>query len=294
MSLKGRALAFTVVGCSILVAMGVAWAGSRGGAAIGGAPVMIACAWLAFVVQWVAFVPAFLRQTERFYDLVGSLTYMAVMALAIFASRPTDLRSALLGVLVFAWALRLGTFLFRRVQVAGSDPRFDEIKPSASRFLVAWTLQGLWVFLTLSAALAAITTSTPTELGATDAVGLGVWAGGFAIEVIADRQKSRFKAERPGHFIDTGLWAWSRHPNYFGEIVLWIGIAVIASSTLRSWQWVTMVSPLFVIVLLTRVSGIPLLEQRADERWGADERYRRYKAKTPVLVPRPPRRHAGS
>lgn len=290
MAWRRTILASTVIAAALIVAMGVARAGSQGTAEIAGAPVMMLCALLAFAVQWVAFVPAFVRQTERFYDLVGSLTYMAVTAVAILASRPTDLRSALLSVLVFTWALRLGSFLYRRIQAAGSDPRFDEIKPSASRFLVAWTLQGLWVFLTLCAALAAITTLTPAELGPLDGVGLIIWATGFAIEVVSDRQKSRFRAERPGHFINTGLWAWSRHPNYFGEIVLWVGVAVIASSTLQGWQWVTMVSPLFVIVLLTRISGIPLLEQRAEERWGDDERYRLYKANTPVLVPRPPRR----
>ena len=290
MGLKRAVLSFTVILFSVLVAVGVGSAGSTGGAEIGGVPVMIVCAVLAFSVQWVAFVPAFLRQTERFYDLVGSLTYVAVTAFAIFASRPIDARSALLGALVFVWALRLGSFLFRRIQAAGSDPRFDDIKPSAPRFLVAWTLQGLWVFLTLSAALAAITTLTPAELGLADAVGLCVWVVGFAIEVVADRQKTRFREERPGHFVHTGLWAWSRHPNYFGEIVLWTGVALIASSTLRGWQWVTMISPVFVFVLLTRVSGIPMLERRADERWGGDKRYERYKSNTPVLFPRPPRR----
>jgi steroid 5-alpha reductase family enzyme len=183
----------------------------------------------------------------------------------------------------------LGSFLFRRIHAAGSDPRFDEIKPSASRFFVAWTLQGLWVFLTLSASLAAITTLTPARLGLLDVVGLGIWVLGFVIEVIADRQKSQFRSENPGHYISSGLWAWSRHPNYFGEILLWLGIAVIASSTLRGWQWVTLISPLFVFFLLTKISGIPMLEKRADARWGDHEGYRRYKAETPVLIPRPPR-----
>jgi steroid 5-alpha reductase family enzyme len=249
---------------------------------------MIVCAAIAFGMQWLAFVPAYLKQTEHFYDLVGSLTYMLVTGSALLASRPNDTRSIILGLLVFIWASRLGGFLFRRIQRAGSDPRFDEIKPSASRFLVAWTLQGLWVFLTLCAGLAAITTQSPSELGLLDGLGITVWVIGFAIEVVADRQKSRFRAEHPGHYIDTGLWSWSRHPNYFGEIVLWIGVALIASSTLQGWQWATMISPIFVIFLLTRVSGVPLLEKRANERWANDESYQRYKANTPVLIPRPP------
>ena len=290
MSLKGGVIASVAISGAVLVASAIAWAGSRGGSEIAGVPVMIVCAAIAFGVQWLAFVPAYLKQTEHFYDLVGSLTYMLLTGVALLASRPNDTRSIILGLLVFIWASRLGSFLFRRIRLAGFDPRFDEIKPSASRFLVAWTLQGLWVFLTLCAALAAITTRSPSELGLLDGLGFTLWVVGFAIEVVADRQKSRFRAEHPGHYIDTGLWSWSRHPNYFGEIVLWIGVALIASSTLQGWQWATMISPVFVIFLLTRVSGVPLLEKQANERWENDESYQRYKANTPVLFPRPPHR----
>ncbi len=249
---------------------------------------MASCAILSFGVQWLAFVPAYLRRTERFYDLVGSLTYLTVTAFAIGGTQSRDARSWVLGLLVGVWAVRLGSFLFRRIRSEGSDGRFEEIKQSASRFLVAWTLQGLWVFLTLCAALAAITTTAPADLGVLDGVGFSIWLFGFCLEVIADRQKSEFRRQNPGRYIDTGLWAWSRHPNYFGEIVLWTGIAVMASSTLNGWQWITLVSPLFVTLLLTRISGIPLLEKRADERWGDDAGYQAYKARTPVLIPRPP------
>ena len=116
--------------------------------------------------------------------------------------------------------------------------------------------------------------------------GLGL---GFAFEAVADSQKSRFRADpaNKGRFIHTGLWAWSRHPNYFGEIVLWIGVAIIALPVLRGWQWVTLISPVFVTLLLTRVSGVPMLEKRADEKWGGQEDYEAYKERTPVLVPRP-------
>lgn len=285
---RNIAAAWAVIIGAVAVAGFVAWAGSQGGAMIAGVRVMILCAILAFVIQWLAFVPAYLRRTERFYDLVGSLTYLAVTTFAIVSTYSDDKRSIVLGVLVGVWAVRLGSFLFRRIRSEGSDGRFDEIRISASRFLVAWTLQGLWVFLTLCAALAAITTTTPSDLGLLDAIGLSIWIFGFALEVIADRQKSRFRRYNPGRYIDTGLWAWSRHPNYFGEIVLWTGIAVMASSTLHGWQWVTLVSPLFVTVLLTRVSGIPLLEKRADDRWGDEKRYQAYKERTPVLIPRPP------
>ncbi|MCF8005212.1 MAG: DUF1295 domain-containing protein, partial [Chromatiaceae bacterium] len=185
---------------------------------------------------------------------------------------------------------RLGSFLYRRVQKAGSDSRFDEIKPCFVSFLMAWTLQGLWVFLTLAAALAAMTASTTPPLGVIGVIGILVWMIGFAIEAIADAQKQNFRKDpaNKGHFIHSGLWAWSRHPNYFGEITLWFGIALIALPALSGWQYVTLISPLFVYLLIVFISGIPMLESRADERWGDDPSYRDYKARTPVLFPRPP------
>jgi len=155
---------------------------------------------------------------------------------------------------------------------------------------MTFTLQGLWVFLTLSCALAAITSAQPEPLGVVAAIGVALWLTGFAIEVVADQQKRAFRAspDNRAHFIRTGLWAWSRHPNYFGEITLWAGIALISVPALSGWQLVTLISPVFVYVLLTRISGIPLLESRAKKKWGADPEFQAYKARTPALWPRPP------
>ena len=275
----------------ILVGLGVALAGSQGGSQVAGMPVFALGVAVAFVIQWIAFIPAYLQQNEGFFDLTGSLTYVTVAILAVLLSSTIDGRSILLLVLVLIWAGRLGTFLFRRIKKAGKDARFDEIKPSFLRFLMTWTIQGLWVTLTLAAALAAITTTTRQGLGMFALIGALVWVFGFAIEATADAQKNRFRADpaNKGKFIHTGLWAWSRHPNYFGEIVLWIGVAIIALPVLRGWQWVTLISPVFVALLITRISGVPMLEKRADEKWGGQEDYEDYKARTPVLIPRPPR-----
>ena len=278
---------------SVALAAVVAVAASDGGAELAGLPVAAWCALLAFGVNWVAFVPSWLARTEKFYDLTGTLTYLTVTGFAVVAVGRYDARSLLLAGMVAVWALRLGTFLFRRVMAAGSDGRFDTIKHDPSRLFMTWTLQGLWVFLTLCAAVAAITPQAVRPLGPVTWVGLAVWVCGFGMEVTADRQKQAFRADpaNVGGFISTGLWAWSRHPNYFGEIVLWTGVALVASGNLAGTRWVTfVVSPVFVALLLTRVSGIPLLEQRADERWGLDDDYEAYKKATPVLLPRPPRK----
>ena len=280
------------VGTFAAVAVGalIAFAGGQGSIVWQGVPLFVVCALLAYAVQWLVFVPSFLAHTEHYFDLTGSATYLAVTALALFAGNG-DMRAHVIAVLVAVWALRLGSFLFVRVKQDGSDGRFDELKFSFPRFLMTWTIQGLWVFLTLAAALAAMTFATSVPMGTLAWVGVVVWVVGFGIETTADAQKRAFKRDpaNAGRFITTGIWAWSRHPNYFGEITLWVGIALIAAETLSGWRWVTMISPVFVFVLLNFISGVPLLESRGKKRWGADPEYQAYKARTPVLVPRPPR-----
>ena len=281
-----------VIGIALGVAIGaaIAWAGSDGGDQAGAWPVFALCGFLAFAINWAAFVPAAIAKTEHYYDLVGGLSYITVTIAAVVLSSPLDLRATIVAGMVLLWSSRLATFLFRRIARAGKDSRFDVIKTRPLRFLLAWTIQGLWVLLTAAAALAVITGGNRVPLGIVGYVGIAIWLAGFAIEVIADGQKSRFKADpaNEGRFIDRGLWAWSRHPNYFGEIVIWIGMAVIALPVLQGLQWATLISPVFVIFLLTRVSGIPMLEDKADERWGGQADYERYKQSTPVLIPRPP------
>lgn len=290
---RRETLPFLGIIVAVLIAGIVALAGSQNGEALGGLAVFALCALAAFALQWAAFVPAYLLKTEKFFDLTGSATYVSLVALAVLAANGgREPRSLLLAAMIAIWAVRLGSFLFARVLRSGGDQRFDTMKRHLPGFLLTWTLQGLWVTLTAGAALAAITSRTPASVDWTAFAGAGIWLTGLVIEVAADAQKQQFRKEPANHgrFISSGLWAWSRHPNYFGEIVLWLGVAVVAAPSLSGWQWVTMVSPLFVFILLTRASGIPLLERRGRERWGDDPAYRQYLASTSVLIPRLPRR----
>jgi steroid 5-alpha reductase family enzyme len=273
----------------LIVAFVIGWAGSQGGQRVGEIPVFAFCGILCFALNWLVFIHAYAAQTERYFDLTGSLTYLTVVACGV-ALGSRDPRALLLALLVAVWALRLGTFLYSRIRREGVDRRFDTLKPDFARFLLTWTLQGLWVFLTVSCALAAITAAAAQPLGSLAALGTVVWIAGFAIEAIADRQKGVFRADPTNRdrFISTGLWAWSRHPNYCGEILLWIGVAVIAFPALSGWSLVTLISPVFVYFLLTRISGIPLLESRSEAKWGEDPEYQAYKARTPLLWLRPP------
>ena len=280
------------VGILVALVLGalIGFAGSDGGDTAGGIKIFLLFTILSFAINLIAYVPSYLARTEHYYDLTGSITYLTVTATAFLLTETRDLRTVLLAGLIYIWALRLGSFLFARVKKAGKDGRFDSIKHDAVRFLMFWCIQALWVIFTASAALAAITVADKQSFGIVSAIGLIVWIVGFAIEVVADRQKSAFRSDpkNSGRFITTGLWAWSRHPNYFGEFTLWLGIALIALPALQGWQYVTLLSPVFVFVLLNKVSGVPALEHRANKKWGDEPAYVAYRDSTPVFFLRPP------
>ncbi len=274
----------------LLISGALMAAGSQHSVEVAGLPLFFIVATVGFVLHWIMFIPAYLFQTERYFDLTGSLSFIATVLLAALLHPGVSTRGLVICVLVAIWALRLGSFLFNRIRKDGKDRRFDEIKNKFWRFLLTWTLGGAWVFLTLAAGLAAVTSNESVAADPYLVAGVVIWIIGFAFEVTADLQKSRFRkqADNKQSFITSGLWKYSRHPNYFGEIVLWLGIAVVALPVLQGWQWLCLVSPLFVILLLTRISGIPMLEKSARERWGSDPDYQRYVENTPVLIPAPP------
>jgi steroid 5-alpha reductase family enzyme len=289
---KGSVRLYLGIVISILLGLGVALAGSQGGYKIGSMPVYALGVLLAFFVQWVVFIPSFINKTEKFFDLTGSITYITVMLISVLLTPERDLRTWTILALVSIWAIRLGSFLFLRIKKAGEDRRFREIKTSFPRFLQTWTLQGLWVTFSLAGALLVVTSQTRVPLDIYYVIGLIVWLIGFGLEAIADQQKNKFRKNPANEdkFIQEGLWSWSRHPNYFGEIVLWVGVLIIALPVLSGWGWVSLISPVFIMILLTRISGIPMLEKRADEKWGGQEDYENYKKNTSVLVPLPPRK----
>ncbi len=246
---------------------------------------------MAFVIQWIAYIPAFLFKTEKFYDITGSLTYIGTILFALYASGSfQNLRfgSILVGLAIILWAIRLGSFLFMRIHKDKKDGRFDSIKKSFSQFFMTWTLQGMWVFICSSAALIAIANPSGVPINSVFILGLIMFIFGFAIEVIADNQKSAFRSipENKNSFINEGLWARSRHPNYFGEITLWAGITVMGISTFEGMNYIAIFSPIFSYLLLVYVSGVRLLELRGHKKWGHLEDYQNYKKNTPKLIPR--------
>ena len=234
---------------------------------------------LIFVIQWIAYIPAFIFKTEKFYDLTGSLTYIAAISFALYSintSQSLDLGSLIIGAAIIVWAVRLGSFLFMRVHKDKKDGRFDTIKTSFSQFFMTWTLQGMWVFICSSAALVAIANPTGVPINIVFIIGLALFILGFVVEIIADNQKSAFRSipENKDVFINEGLWARSRHPNYFGEITLWTGITVMGISTFEGMNYLALFSPIFSYLLLNYVSGVRMLEYRGQKKWGHLDAYK--------------------
>ena len=246
---------------------------------------------VAFVIQWIAYIPAFLMKTEKFYDLTGSLTYLATISFALYATdsfKTMQLGNLLLGAAIIIWAIRLGSFLFLRIAKDGKDKRFNSIKTSFSQFFMTWTLQGMWVFICSSAALVAISSQNGVQINYLFMIGLAIFVFGFAVEVIADNQKSLFRSDAANsdHFITSGLWAKSRHPNYFGEITLWAGITAMSLSSFHGLNYLALFSPVFTYILLNYVSGVRMLEGRGNKKWGHLDAYQEYQKATPKLIPK--------
>ena len=246
---------------------------------------------LAYVIHWIAYIPAYVFQTEKFYDLTGSVTYLSVVwfvFLSTYQSISLNFGNLILVLLISIWTIRLGLFLFMRIHKAGEDKRFRTIKTSASQFFMTFTISGLWVTLCSMCALVAISSPEGLVMNTLTYVGIILFIIGFGIEIVADNQKTAFRSieANKDSFITSGLWSKSRHPNYFGEVLLWFAIAVISFSSLEGLQLITLISPIFTYILLVYVSGVRMLEDMNDKKWADDEQYKSYKKNTPMLFPK--------
>lgn len=291
-SYRGAPRSLLVAVVATAIGLGFAWLAGSNGLVAFGFPVFFICAVLAFLVNWLAFVPAALAQTEKYYDLIGSVTFLIIVAAACLLSASLDTRALVIAAMIAIWTVRLGLFLFKRVRTSSSgDSRFDKIKTNPPRFFSVWTIQALWAIVTASAGVVVISAANPVPLGPYFWIGSAIWVAAFLIEVIADRQKAAFRADpaNTGRFITSGLWRWSQHPNYFGEIMMWVGAVVIALPVLSSWSYLVLASPLLIFLLLTKISGINLLDAAGEKRWGNEPEYRHYRRRTSVLVPMPPK-----
>ncbi len=240
-----------------------------------------------FSIQWIFWIISSCLKTEKFYDLVGSITFIYVIWHTLFWKEELYLRQYIQTIFITIWALRLGFYLFTRVLRESGDSRFNNMRNKPRMLFFLWTMQGLWVYITLLPTMILNFSENKSDLYWRDYVGWALWLIGFCIEAIADYQKSKFRRNPLNHkkFLTSGLWNMCRYPHYFGEIVLWFGLFICASSIMSEFQYVSILSPIFIAFLLICVSGIKIQEKQAQERWATDTAYLAYKQKTAKLIP---------
>jgi steroid 5-alpha reductase family enzyme len=230
-------------------------------------------------------------RTDRLTDVSYGLTFVAVSLIILGLQRRPSPGQILLAFLVVIWGLRLGSYLFIRILKIGRDERFDGRREHPGAFAKFWILQAISVWVISLPVTLYLSDSARPRFSWAVIVGAVLWLAGISIEAAADQQKYVFKNrdENRGRWIESGLWKYSRHPNYFGESILWFGVFVITIPVLRGWMWVAFISPVYVTLLLLFVTGIPLLEKKALKKYGGNPDYRAYVERTSLFIPRPPK-----
>ena len=246
---------------------------------------------LIFGLQITGFIPSFYLKSEKYFDLFGGLTFLSSIFLISFLrfekTNHLSVREIILAISVLLWTIRLSFFLFQRVKRVGKDVRFDNLKFSFSKFLLAWMTQGLWVFVCLFPILIVFSSSANNENLYLTFGGI-IYLVGLVVEVIADYQKTIHNKinNKKRKFITSGLWSRSRHPNYFGEFLIWTGITIICIPVFSGLKYLALITPIFIYFLLNYISGINLLEERGKGKWGNNPDYIKYLKNTPKFFPK--------
>ncbi|MFH2020421.1 MAG: DUF1295 domain-containing protein [archaeon] len=236
---------------------------------------------VAMGIQLAMFVPAYLFKTDKLTDMSYGVSFIA---LALIFLKDFSLPKLILTGMIVVWAIRLVTYLLIRIRKIQKDKRFDGMREDFFKFLGFWLIQGISVFAVMVSSILYLTAST----GLFNPIGILVWAIGLLIETFSDLQKYQFtnNPKNKGKWIASGLWKYSRHPNYLGEMLCWIGVYLFVFPGLSSLNRANaLISPVFIILLISFVSGIPILEKNADKKWSSDKKYIEYKKKTSVLIP---------
>ena len=243
---------------------------------------------LSLAINIVFFVVAYKLKTDKFTDGTYALTFFSLAAFSLLGNRHPSVLSIVAFVMVSLWAVRIGVFLVRRIRKVGKDSRFDEMRGSLLKFGKFWLGQAITSWVVMIPAALAINNGGSWQM--VNWLGISMWAIGLKTETLADWQKNKFRnnPNNKNRWIETGLWKYSRHPNYFGEMLVWSGLYIFALPSLNGMAKIAAaISPLFIIGIIMFVTGVPILEKTADEKWGDDPKYQSYKKRTSVLVPLP-------
>ncbi len=242
---------------------------------------------ISFAVQTLFFIFAASFKTDKVTDLSYGLTFFIIVIALLFLAPQLTIPVITLVSMVAIWAIRLAAYLFQRILKIKKDKRFDGIREDFLKFAQFWFFQGLTVWMIMIPFTLYLTKQVDPQLKPLNLLGLFIWLSGLIIETVADAQKFKFKSnpENKGRWIETGLWNYSRHPNYFGEILCWVGVFIYTLPSLTGWEYLSVISPIYITSLLLFVSGIPTLEKKYDERYKDNKKYWNYKESTSVLVP---------
>lgn len=253
---------------------------------------ILLCLFVTVVYQTAFGSVAWIKKFDKLTDLAGGSNFVVLAIVTLVVKGTYEPRQILATALVFVWGMRLSAFLFFRVMKIGEDARFDERRDQCCRFSVFWILQGTWVMLISLPVLFVNGAEVPSPITVLDVVMASLFFILFVIETVADQQKYFFRANpaNKGKFCDVGVWAWSRHPNYLAEMGMWWSMFVLSASGFAEdkWQWIGILSPLFISTLLLFLSGMPILEKSMDTRYGDNEGYWEYKDKTAPVCLFPP------
>lgn len=241
---------------------------------------------ISLLIQVFFFIIATINKTDKVTDLSYGLTFIFI-ALISFIGSGQELFHWLLFAMIVIWGIRLSSYLFIRIMKIKVDERFNKIRNSFVEFGKFWLLQAISVWIiTLPAA---VSFSQSSSLNMWSMLGAIIWLTGLIIETSADIQKFQYKnnPKNKNRWTDAGLWKYSRHPNYFGEMLCWWGVFLFCLPTFNNYQFLTIVGPMFITFLLLFVSGVPPLEKRYLSKFGDNQDFQEYLKNTNLLIPLP-------
>lgn len=239
---------------------------------------------IVFVLNILGFIFGYLLKTDKFTDITYSLSFICASFFGLIFFAEISIFTILPVVMITLWGIRLGFFLLRRILAMGRDKRFDTMRDSVIKFGSFWLLQSVSIIIIILPVIFQLSIKDGT-LGIFQWLGIFIWIVGWLLESIADGQKYQFKKTNPDQFFYGGIFRWIRYPNYLGELLVWTGIWIFGLDYYFGiWGWITIISPIWIFILLRYISGIPLVEAQRNAKYSNDLQYQEYKKSTPLLI----------